>query len=149
VAVNVQRLVELGKKYPWPRPNRCLSCASSRIWGHGYVQRYFEGFARPLWVRRFRCPDCGVVYTLRPDLFYRGFRHSIETILFSLIKRITDQRWLPFVPRQNQQYWYKGFALQAQRQRSVPVPDMETLKEVISRGFIPASHSFDCATLRL
>ena len=98
VAVDVQRLVELGKKYPWPRPERCLSCKSSRVWGHGYVQRYFEGFVRPLWIRRLRCPDCRTVYTLRPDLFYRGFRYSVRTILSSLTTKITDGFWLPSLP---------------------------------------------------
>jgi len=95
VAVDVQRLVELGKKYPWPRPTRCLSCRSSRVWGHGFVQRYFEGFVHPLWVRRLRCPDCHTVYTLRPDLFYRGFRYSVRTILSSLTSKISNCCWLP------------------------------------------------------
>jgi hypothetical protein len=128
---------------------RCLSCQSPRIWGHGYVRRYFEGFLGPLWIRRLRCPDCGTVYTLRPDLFYRGFRYSLLTILSSLMTRITDHRWLSFLPRQNQQYWYKGLQLQAQRLRNVLSPDRDTLEEIIARGLIPVSHALDCAMLRL
>ncbi len=149
VAVDVQRLFELGKNYPWPRPERCPSCKSSRLWGHGYVQRYFEGFLLPLWVKRLRCPDCRTVYTLRPDLFYRGFRHCILTILFSLMTRIGDGRWLLSIPRQNQQYWYRGLRLQAVRIRNIVFPDMTALNEIISSGFIPVSHSFECAMLRL
>ena len=149
VAVDVQRLFELGKKYPWPRPERCLACKSSRLWGHGYVQRYFEGFLLPLWVKRLRCPDCGVVYTLRPDLSYRGFRHYILTILFSLMTRMGDGRWLPSIPRQNQQYWFKGLRIQAQRLRNTLSLDMNVVKEIVSSGFIPASHSLNCAMLRL
>lgn len=147
--MDVQRLVELGKKYPWPRPDRCLSCSSSRIWGHGYVQRYFEGFVHPLWVRRLRCPDCGTVYTLRPDLFYRGFRYAILTILASLMQRIENHRWLAHIPRQNQQYWFKGLRLQGLRFKNLPSPDADTVKEAVSRGFIPVSHSRNCAMLRL
>ena len=149
VAVDVQKLVELGKKYPWPRPARCLSCTSSRLWGHGYVRRYFEGFVYPLWIRRLRCPDCRTVYTLRPDLFYRGFRYSVRTILSSLMTKITDNWWLPSLPRQNQQYWYKGLKLQSARFKSILSPDMETLKEIVNTGCVPASHSFNCAMLRL
>jgi hypothetical protein len=149
VAVDVQRLVELGKKYPWPKPARCLFCASPRIWGHGFVQRYFEGFVHPLWVRRLRCPDCGAVYTLRPDLFYRRLRYSLRTILSSLMTKITDGCWLPSLPRQNQQYWYRGLRLQSLRIKNIVFPDMTALKEIISSGFIPASHSLDCAMLRL
>jgi hypothetical protein len=149
VAVDVKRLLELGKKYPWPRPGRCLSCKSRRIWGHGYVRRYFEGFPHPLWVRRLRCPECGTVYTLRPDLFYRGFQYSFMTILFSLMMKITNHRWLSCIPRQTQQYWYRGLRLQTFRFRNVSSPDMDTVKEIITRGFIPVSHSLDCAMLRL
>jgi hypothetical protein len=149
VPVNVKSLVELGKRYPWPRPPRCLSCGSPRIWGHGYVRRYFEGFIHPLWVKRLRCPDCRTVYTLRPDLFYRGFLYSVTMILSSLMAKMVDGRWLSSIPRQNQQYWFKGLRLQAQRFETVPFPDMDTLQEIIARGFIPVSHSLDCAMLRL
>ena len=128
---------------------RCLSCGSSRIWGHGYVRRYFEGFLGPLWIRRLRCPDCRTVYTLRPDLFYRGFRYSLSTILSSLMTRITDHRWLSFLPRQNQQYWYKGLRFQCLRLRNVLPPDRDAVKEIIARGLIPVSHALDCAMLRL
>lgn len=149
VAVDVQRLVELGKKYPWPRPARCLACKSSRLWGHGYVRRYFEGFVHPVWVKRLRCPDCRSVYTLRPDLFYRGFRYSVLTILFSLMTKIVDHRWLPSLPRQNQQYWYRGLRLQGLRLKNILSPDMDTVREIVSSGFVPVSHSFNCAMLRL
>jgi hypothetical protein len=75
---------------------------------------------------------------LRPDLFYRGFRHSIRTIRASLTSRIADRRWLPSIPRQNQQYWFKGLRIQAQRLRNTLHLDMSAVKEIISSGFIPA-----------
>lgn len=149
VSVNVKELYELGKKYPWPRPKQCLSCRSSRIWGHGYVQRYFEGFVHPLWVKRYRCPDCHTVYTLRSDLFYMRFRYPLWIILYSLIIRILYHRFIPCVPRQNQQYRYKGLIFQASRMRTVLSPDIQTIKDILSRNTIPASHSLKCAALRL
>ena len=94
-------------------------------------------------------PDCRTVYTLRPDLFYRGFRYSVRTILSSLMAKITDGWWLPSLPRQNQQYWYKGLKLQATRFKNIVSPDTATVNEIILSGFIPASHSFNCAMLRL
>lgn len=125
-----------------------MSCKSSRVWGHGYAQRYFEGFAHPLWIRRLRCPDCGTVYTLRPDLFYQRFRYSLAIILTSLMTKIADGFWLPSLPRQNQQYWYRGLRLRAMRFDNGPLTE-GLLEKIISSGFIPASHSFDCAMLRL
>ncbi len=149
VAVDVKSLVELGKKYPWPKLLRCFSCSSSRVWGHGYVRRYFEGYIQPLWVKRLRCPDCHTVYTLRPDRFYPRFRYSIWTILSSLVTRVAYDHFMPCLPRQNQQYWYGGLLLQAQRLRTMLSPDLASIQEIISRGFVPASHALDCATLRL
>ena len=62
--------------------------------------------------------------------------------------RIRTARWMPCLPRQNQQYWYKGL-LPGVRLRNVLSPDMDTVKEIISRGLIPVSHALDCAVLRL
>ncbi len=149
VAVDVKRLFELGKKYPWPRPERCLVCKSSRLWGHGYVQRYFEGFTLPLWVHRLRCNDCHTVYTLRPDRFYRRFRYPVPTIILSLMTKIGRGFWLSFVPRQNQQYWLQGLAAQNLRFGGQPVPNLYLVKKMIASGLIPATHSFDCERLRL
>jgi hypothetical protein len=149
VSVDVKALFELGKKYPWPRPVRCLICLSLRVWGHGYVQRYFEGYTQPLWMKRLRCPDCHTVYTLRPDCFYPRFRYSIWAVFSSLLNRIAYCHPIPCLPRQNQQYWYKGLLLQAQRIRTTLLPEVTTVKEIISRGFVPASHAFDCAIMRL
>jgi len=149
VSIDVKQLYELGKEYPWPRPKRCYSCQSSRIWGHGYVQRYFEGYIRPFWIKRYRCPDCRTVYTLRPDLFCMRFRYPLRIILYSLITKILCLRFIPSIPRQNQQYWYKGLIFQASRTHNVPSPDMLALKDIVSCNIIPASHSFKCALLRL
>jgi hypothetical protein len=149
VAVDVKRLLELGKDYPWPRPTRCLSCSSGRVWGHGYVHRYFEEFVEPLWVKRFRCPECSAVYTLRPDLFFRGFRYSLVTIALSLVKKITEGRFLSCLCRQIQQYWYKGFIFQSSRERNVLIPDMGTLKATLLLPIVPVSRSVKCAYLRL
>lgn len=148
VTVDVKRLFELGPLYPWPRPPHCLCCNSVRVWGHGYVTRYFEGFIYPLWVRRLRCPDCSTVYTLRPDLFYRGFRYSLKVILASLTARIEGRR-LTSIPRQNQQYWFKGLKFQALRLKNIMRLNVDTLQEIISRGLVPVSHSLNCAILRL
>jgi hypothetical protein len=71
------------------------------------------------------------------------------TILSSLLARITDHRWLSYVPRQNQQYWYRGLRLQGFRLKNVSSPDRETMEEIISLGFIPSSHSLHCAMRRL
>lgn len=150
VTVNVKRLFALGRLYPWPRPNRCRLCGSRRIWGHGYVPRYFEGFVYPLWIRRLRCPDCGTVYTLRPDAFVRGFRYSLATIVLSLAETITGKGLvLPRPSRQARQYRLRALRLQASRTANVLQPDVNTLYALLSRDVIPFTRSIQCVILRL
>jgi len=150
VTVNVKGLFTLGRLYPWPRPDRCRLCGSKRIWGHGYVPRYFEGFVYPLWIRRLRCPDCGTVYTLRPDAFVRGFRYSLATIVLSLAEMVTGKSLvLPRPSRQARQYWLRALRFQASRTGNVPRPDMNTLYTLLSLDIIPFTRSFNRAILRL
>lgn len=148
-AVDVKRLVEEGKDYPWPRPHRCSRCQGYRLWGHGYVYRYFEGFSQGLWMKRYRCPDCRVVHTCRLREFYKGFHYSILSILVSLLNRIIHGRWLKCLSRQLQQYWYRGFCFQASRFRNIKVPDILSLLWLLRGGRIPATHGIQCEILRL
>ena len=148
-AVDVKRLVEEGKDYCWPRPERCPRCEGRRLWGHGYVRRYFEGWIEGIWIKRYRCPDCRAVHTLRPERFYRGFHYSVLTILLSVLTKVAEGRFLKCLSRQVQQYWYKGFCFQACKLCNRRFPDIEVLKELLSRDIIAATHSFECEILRL
>lgn len=148
-AVDVKRLVEEGKDYPWPRPHRCPRCQGSRLWGHGYVFRYFEGISEGLWMKRFRCPDCKAVHTCRIQEFYRGFHYSRLSILLSLLSKIIHGRWLRCLSRQVQQYWYRGLRFQASRRRNCRVPDISSLRWLLRQGIIPATHRIQCEILRL
>jgi len=148
-SVDVKRLVEEGKNFPWPRPEQCPGCQSRRLWGHGYVQRYFEGWSEGIWIKRYRCPDCRAVHTLRPERFYKGFYYSIWTILLSILNRIIHSRWLKCLSRQGQQYWYKGLLFQASHHSNCKDPDIGVLRGLFSQNIIPVTHSFQCEILRL
>jgi len=148
-ALDVKRLVEEGKDFCWPRPERCPRCEGRRLWGHGYVQRYFEGWTEGIWIKRYRCPDCRAVHTCRPWEFYRGFHYSRLSILFALLNRIIHGRWVRCLTRQVQQYWWRGLRRQASRFQNVKVPDSHTLGQLLSEGIIPVTHSFQCEILRL
>ena len=148
-AVDVKRIVEEGKDYSWPHPERCPGCGGRRLWGHGYVQRYFEGLTEGIWVKRYRCPECRAVHTLRPERFYKGFYYSVWTILLSLLSRIIHGRWLRGLSRQVQQYWWRGLRFQASRFHNVRSPDSLILMQLLKEGVNPVSHSFQCERLRL
>ncbi len=148
-AVDVKRLVDEGKDYPWLRPDRCPSCRGVRLWGHGYVFRYFEGFSCGLWMKRFRCPDCGAVHSARPQGFDQGFHYSSLSILLSLLSKIIHGRWLRCLARQAQQYWYRGLRLQASRRRNCRVPMLSSLRWLLGQGLCPSTHRLQCEILRL
>lgn len=108
----VKDIFRLGKDYAFPRPERCLreGCGSSRIWGHGFVLRYFDGYAEPLWFRRWRCPDCGCVYTIQHADYWPRHHASIQIIALALSHRIMHGFWdktLGF-SRQRQGHWLRA-----------------------------------------
>ena len=116
--IDVNLLEKQREQYPWPRPPWCPRCRSPRLWGHGYVPRYFDDFPGALLLKRYRCPDCGAVHTLRPHLYDRRFQVIWFTIFLSLLKKITLGGWLSGMSRQRQQYWWRGFKKHASRKQN-------------------------------
>jgi len=147
LAVDVKVLFERGKEFPWLKPLRCSRCGSARLWGHGFAERYFEGFGKCLWVKRFRCPDCFAVHTCRPLGFLRGFRYSAGVIRSSLLKKITETRWVMGIVRQNQQYWYHCLRTWASRLENVKLPSSAHLQSFLSARIFPVTEHF--AELRI
>lgn len=64
-------LVELGRNYPWQRPERCPGCSGVRVWGRGFVLAYFdEAGSGCVLLKRYRCPECRVVMPVRPSGYW-------------------------------------------------------------------------------
>ena len=139
--INVNTLIELGKQYPWPRLKRCLICGGIRVWGHGYVSRFFDGTDEALWLKRYRCPDCKKVYTIRPKSHYRNFWASRSTILKSIFNKLIHNSWITGVNRQRQQYWSRGFKLQAMRHETPRKLSVNVLSRLYTANIIVATHS--------
>jgi hypothetical protein len=146
VRVDVKRLREEGKRYPWPRPRRCPRC-KGRLWGHGYVLRYFEE-CWALWMKRWRCPDCRAVHTARPRRHCPRFRYGIGTILKTLRTKIREDRWTP-LSHQLQLYWWRGLQVQCSRILNVRLPDWADVRALLNRHLIPVTHAVQCETRRL
>ena len=137
LSVDITAVSSLGKAYRWPRLRRCPSCRGHRLWGHGYVERYFDGSADALWMKRWRCPECHAVHTMRPDTHWRGFWADRHSILRSLVNKETNRRWLADLGRERQQYWWRGFQIQCQFHGA-----FESLASLIDKQVIAATHSF-------
>jgi hypothetical protein len=106
VPVLLKEICAQGKNYPWQRPSACLRCNYYQVWGHGFVPRYFHGFASCLYLKCYRCPNCGCVMTLRPDTHFHRIRSCKEIIRIALSKRLSEGRWPPsFLPSARMRYW--------------------------------------------
>lgn len=136
VSVNFNLLHKAGKAYPWDRPPYCPRCREPCLWGHGYVARYFDGEFGQLWMKRWRCPSCGAVHTMRPRAYWRRFLAPWWLILVSLQQKLVMARWLSLEARQRQQYWMRGYL--KQRQAVGGIAEIWDLHEL---GIIVATHS--------
>jgi hypothetical protein len=107
VELCVKTLFEMGKGFVWPRPESCPRCRG-RVWGHGFVQGCFDGFQEPLWLRRYRCADCGMVMRLRPKGYWNRFQASAAEIRDRLSHRVRTGRWPPGLSRGRQGHWFRA-----------------------------------------
>lgn len=114
-SVDVKLLEELGKEYPWPRPRSSPCCGGVRLWRHGFVPRYFEGYSGQLLMLKYRCADCGSIHTMRPSDYDRRFRAQWLTIFLVLLLKILTGRWSCEFSKERQRYWMKGSRLHASR----------------------------------
>ena len=128
--------------YAWDQPEGCPKCGGCRLWGHGFVQRYFEGIDTTyLWVKRWRCPDCNAVHTARPKQFFRRFRYAIMTILACLCEKLERGKWMSCIPLRTQQYWYAGLKIQSSRHANAAVPALLDLRRLLAIPIVPVTHS--------
>lgn len=104
--LDVKQIFFLGRAYPWPRPSCCPRCRG-RLWGHGFVPAWFFGLPGAVLLRRYRCPDCGLVIRCRPESHWPRFQFSIDTIAGSVRRRATAGRWRPDLPRSSQRQWWR------------------------------------------
>ena len=107
-SVVLKELLEKGRDYPWPKPARCPRCGACRLWGHGYVSGFFDGFNQSLLLKRYRCPDCRSVMRCRPAGYFKRFQSSIETIRESIRSKAEKGRWLQGISRSRQGHWWRA-----------------------------------------
>lgn len=106
VTIIFSKLSEEGKSYNWGF-HFCDQCERN-MWGHGYVQRIFSSYNR-LWLKRYRCPECGIVVTTRPTGYWNYFQSSIEEIYEALIFRFKNHFWSNSDLRQRYGHWLRSF----------------------------------------
>jgi len=123
---------EAGPRYSWPKPTRCPKCQGLRLWGHGYVERYFDSIAVAIWLKRFRCPQCNAVHTCCPKGYLRSIRYPAFLVALCLAQKILHGRWIRCLCRQVQQYWYRTLRYLCSTLQSIRAPSIEHLDQFLS-----------------
>ena len=104
IDLDLKKISQLGKNYCWPRPSSCV-CGNPMVWGHGFVQVCFAGFAQALVIRRYRCPVCGCVIRLRPKGYFTRIQSAAAVIGSILDFRITTGFWPKGVKTNRCRHW--------------------------------------------
>lgn len=106
--VMLKDILSKGKDYPWAKPSECPKCKWKRLWGHGFVSAWFDGCVDAIFLKRYRCPQCGCVICLKPQGYFDRFHCTIEDIRTNLSHRIKTSLWLPGTSRSRQGHWLRA-----------------------------------------
>ena len=108
VLVSIKEIVAKGRDFAWPRPEVCPRCEGHRIWCHGFVTAFFDGFSEQVVLRRWRCPECRCVMRARPSGYLERLQASVETVRTCIAFRLETGRWPPGGSRSRQGHWLRS-----------------------------------------
>lgn len=145
VEVCVKTLIEQGRKYRWQRPERCPKCKSAGgVWGHGYVSAYFdEAGSQSVFLKRYRCSQCGVVIRLRPAGYWRRIQASIAVVRQCVVDRLEKGRWPPGCNSARGRHWLRALKRQVRTRLGMSYTERiaEGFSELLSLGVCAVSRS--------
>ncbi len=143
VVVVLKEIYEKGRDYLWPRPQTCPRCKAGRPWGHGFVLAYFDGLNAGIFLRRYRCSQCGCVIRLKPQGYFKRFQSSVQTIRAAISNRLEKHCCLVTISRTLQAHWLKAL----KRKTRAYLGDrfqhdlLEAFDRLCEMGKIPVSRS--------
>lgn len=123
--IDLKLLKEQGKKFNWNRPY-CHKC-NCYFYGHGYVVRFFNIFTSEIYLKRWRCPNCHTVATVRPDTHWKRFQESTDNIFKALRYRVTNFKWPPWCTRQRGGHWLNKLLSKARLDLLLKENTLETI----------------------
>ena len=143
VEVCVKRLVGLGRKYPWEKPERCPKCGGVRVWGHGYVTAYFdEAGSQSVDLKRYRCPECRVVIRVRPVGYWRRIQAAVAAVRRCVMDRLEKGRWPPGSNPARQRHWLRALKRQVRTHLGM------SYAQSLAQGFAELLRRGVCAVCR-
>ena len=141
------KLQKLGKSYPWKKPPHCPHC-KGRIWGHGYVMRYFDGYSQAFFLKRYFSPDCGRVFCLRPKSHWPRFQASRDFV-YNFIKTQCKESQIKPINSRNKNWlkYSKQWILSHFGFLNSPEEYLLNFKKLIKEKWVPISRNLS-TTLR-
>lgn len=140
VLVFLNEIYHQGRNFCWPKPTQCPRCGSVRVWGHGFVTAYFDGFDECLFLRRYRCPDCKCVIRMRPRGYSNRFHASNHTIRSCLFHRLSHGRWPHQGPsKSRQRHWLSALKRKAMAFFGFGCSLIDAFDRLLHMGHIPVS----------
>ena len=142
-AADFKKLIALGRNYPWPEPKGCLRCKGCRLWGHGFVLAFFDGWDQAVEIKRFRCPDCDCVHRFRPEGYFERFQTDIATIRSSIEIKAQTGKWSAGIGRTRQGHWFRPLVrkIKARLTDTWNQGILAAFDELVERGLVPVSRS--------
>ena len=143
IRVKLKEIFNKGRAYPWPKPKACLRCRDSKLWGHGYVESFFDGCNDAVLLKRYRCPLCGCIVKLKPCGYFNRFQASIKRIRFSIFYRLKYDRWPCGLSRSRQGHWLRALKrkVEAYLGKTWKLGLIEAFDHLVSQGHNPVSRS--------
>jgi hypothetical protein len=139
VCVKLKDIYEQGRNFNWIKPRRCPRCSSYSIWGHGFVEAYFDGFCKCLFLRRFRCPDCACVMRMKPEGYFSRFHAAADIIRNCLYHRLSSGRWHSFIGKSRQRHWLSSLKKKSLAFFGFGIDFMTAFEQLMELGQIPVS----------
>jgi len=137
IPVDIKRLVKLKKNYPWSKPDHCSNCKNPTLWGHGFVDAFFDCEKNALPLKRYRCPNCGNVIKLKPQGYFNRFHATIDTIRKSISSVYTTGKYIAGVSYQRQYRWFTALIRHATARYKLCVNLAQVFEKMIAGGKIP------------
>ncbi len=141
VKAKLNEIFKQGRDYPWKKPNNCPCCKTYRLWGHGFVTRFFDNFIKGLLLRRYRCPDCGCVIVMKPYGYFRRFQASVRTIRYCISERIRTGRWPPGLSGPRRRHWLSALKRKALAYYGVDADLLHVFDALLKKQIIAVSRS--------
>ena len=112
--------------------------------GDGFVEAYFDevgGVA--VMLRRYRCPECGVVIRLRPRGYFRRIQAKVAAVRRCVVHRIGTGRWPPGSNSERQRHWLRGLRRQVRAHLGIAYEGrwVEGFDALVGRGICAVSRA--------